>query len=213
VAYHRKIRNKTVTDNSGKNIPNHMKTILSLCDYSGSWSKPYKEQGYNVVRIDLKRGQDVRLLEFPGEVYGVLAAPPCDHFASAGARWWKDKGNSALLEGLSVFDACARIVLFTNPKFWVFENPVGRLKDYIGQPQWIFDPCDYGDPYTKKTCLWGNFNSPPPREKVGPIRAPSGHHSMDQWLRNQGFSLGKSRAALRSVTPEGFSRAFFNANR
>ncbi len=27
--------------------------ILSLCDYSGSWSAPYVEAGYRVVRVDL----------------------------------------------------------------------------------------------------------------------------------------------------------------
>lgn len=37
--------------------------ILSLCDYSGRWSQPYRDAGYNVIQIDLKRGNDVRLLE------------------------------------------------------------------------------------------------------------------------------------------------------
>ena len=166
VAYHRNKRNKIVTDESGQIIPNHLKTILSLCDYSGVWSEPYKEAGYDVVRIDLKYGKDVRLLEYPGEVYGILAAPPCDHFSISGARWWKEKGEQLLLEGLSVFDACSRIVLFSQPEFWVFENPVGRLKHFIGKPKWIFDPCDYGDPYTKRTCLWGKFNNPAPKNRV-----------------------------------------------
>lgn len=37
--------------------------ILSLCDYSGRWSQPYRDAGYNVIQIDLKRGNDVRLME------------------------------------------------------------------------------------------------------------------------------------------------------
>ena len=41
-----------------------MKRILSLYDYSGNWSLPYREAGYEVVQVDLKRGgQDVRLLK------------------------------------------------------------------------------------------------------------------------------------------------------
>lgn len=143
VAYHRSVRNCDVTDNSTK-------IILSLCDYSGNWSRPYLEAGYDVQRVDIKNGKDIRLFSYPGKIHGLLAAPPCTHFSASGAVWWEGKGKKVLLEGLSIFDACCRIALFSKPEFWVFENPVGRLKDYIGPAQWIFDPCDYGDDYTKK---------------------------------------------------------------
>ncbi len=52
-----------------------MMTVLSLCDYSGAWSAPYAEAGYDVVRIDLQHGKDVRLFEaLPFPVRGVIAA-------------------------------------------------------------------------------------------------------------------------------------------
>jgi hypothetical protein len=57
-----------------------VQTILSLCDYSGIWSKPYKDAGYYVIQIDIKHGDDVRLFPYPGEVYGILAAPPVYSF-------------------------------------------------------------------------------------------------------------------------------------
>lgn len=131
------------------------KIILDLCGGTGSWSKPYREAGYKVQVIDLERGDDVRLYIPPRRVYGILAAPPCTHFSASGARWWAEKGNLALAEGLSVVDACLRIIYQAKPKFWALENPVGRLTHYLGKPKLIFNPCDYGDPYTKKTCLWG----------------------------------------------------------
>ena len=34
-----------------------MLKILSLCDYSGSWSAPHERAGYEVKRIDLQKGQ------------------------------------------------------------------------------------------------------------------------------------------------------------
>jgi|TARA_R100000501_G_C2548953_1_gene64445 superfamily I DNA and RNA helicase len=40
-----------------------MLTIISLCDFTGEWSRPYKEAGYDVLQVDLKHGQDVRLFE------------------------------------------------------------------------------------------------------------------------------------------------------
>ena len=79
--------------------------ILSLCDFSGVWSEPYVEDGYDVLRIDLKHGDDVRLLELPDRhVHGILAAPPCTVFANSGARW--ERSEREMLDGLSIVDAC-----------------------------------------------------------------------------------------------------------
>lgn len=39
------------------------KTILSLFDYSGHWSKPYKDAGYDVYQCDIKLGIDILTLE------------------------------------------------------------------------------------------------------------------------------------------------------
>lgn len=148
-----------------------MLTIYSLCDYSREWTKPYREAGYNTVEVDLKQGQDVRLLIRPDEpVYGVLAAPPCTAFAGSGAKWRALRAISEVLEGLSIVDACIRFAFATKPKFFALENPVGWLRDYLGEPIMYFHPCDYGDPYTKKTALWGWFNIP---EKT-PVPATEG---------------------------------------
>jgi site-specific DNA-cytosine methylase len=179
------------------------KIILDLCGGTGSWSKPYQEAGYDVRIIDpLANGADVRLYKLDStKVYGILAAPPCTHFAGSGARWWVGKGETALLEGLSVVDACIRIIFIKKPIFWVLENPVGRLNKYLGKPKMYFNPCDYGDPYTKKTCLWGDFNIPK-KNPVDPIEGSKMHKlppSPDRWR-------------LRSMTPQGFAKAFFEAN-
>jgi len=179
-----------------------MMTVLSLCDFTGEWSRPYRDAGYDVRRVDLKHGDDVRLFEaLSHPVRGVLAAPPCTHFAGSGARWWAEKGDSALLEGLALVDACMRIIAVHNPLWWALENPVGRLRRWLGEPTLIFNPSDYGDPYTKKTCLWGRFNPPVKR----PVEATEGS-------KMHRLPPSPERQALRSVTPAGFSRAFFEAN-
>ena len=177
-------------------------TVLSLCDHSGEWSRPYREAGYDVVQIDLKHGDDVRLFKaLPYPVRGVLAAPPCTEFASSGARWWAAKGEGALTNGLSVVDACLRIVAVHRPAWWALENPVGRLRHYLGEPRMAFDPCDFGDPYTKRTLLWGEF-TPPAKRRVEPSEGSKMHL----------MSPSADRAEKRSVTPAGFARAFFEAN-
>jgi hypothetical protein len=174
--------------------------ILSLCDYTGVWSQPYVDDHYDVIRVDLMHGQDVRLLELPNRpVHGVIAQPPCTVFANSGARW--ARSDDEMREGLSIVDACCRIILATRPAWWVLENPTGKLKRYLGPPAMTFQPNEYGDPYTKRTCLWGDFTAP----QRSPVPATEG---------SKMHRLGPSedRAALRSVTPEGFAKAFFEAN-
>lgn len=179
-----------------------MLTILSLCDYTGSWSKPYADAGYDVRQVDIKHGGDVRLFEaLPYPVRGVLAAPPCTDFAASGARWWEEKGEQSLLDALAVVDACMRVIMVHRPQWWVLENPVGRLRRYLGDPAMAFDPADYGDPYTKKTQLWGAFTKPQKR----PIVATEGS-------KMHKLPPSADRQALRSVTPDGFAAAFFGAN-
>jgi hypothetical protein len=174
--------------------------ILSLCDRTGNWSRPYEEDDYDVVRVDLADGGDVRLFDIPSRpVHGILAAPPCTVFANSGARW--PRTDDELRDGLSVVDACLRIVLMTDPVWWALENPAGKLPRWLGPPTHTFQPNDHGDDYTKRTCLWGRFNLPA-RTPV-PATAGSKMHRL---------APGPERAALRSATPEGFARAFFEAN-
>jgi hypothetical protein len=184
-----------------------MKLILSLCDHTGNWSRPYEEAGYEVMRVDIQHGQDVRLLRHLGQpVHGILAAPPCTHFSRAGAWTWEAKGESAILEGLAVVDACLRAVAIYRPEWWALENPIGRLNDYLGPPAWRFDPCDFGDPWTKRTWLWGHFTPPCPLVSAQ-ARRPTLPTMGDVTTRKS----GRDKAG-RSATPAGFSRAFFEAN-
>lgn len=57
---------------------NQHKIILDLCGGTGSWSKPYKDAGYDVRVITLP-DNDVLAYRPPKDVYGILAAPPMHH--------------------------------------------------------------------------------------------------------------------------------------
>lgn len=188
--------------------PTLTKTILSLCDYSGTWSAPYRAAGYDVLQVDLQQGCDVRLCEFPGTVHGILAAPPCRVFCRPGARLWKEWGEVELLEGLSIVDACLRFVAVCQPRWWALENPPGRLDKFLGPPQHSFHPWEYGDPYTKHTYLWGKF-APLQRCPVEPEAYPD---DLPPGRRDRTSRMSSSWRNQRSETPQGFARAFFAAN-
>ena len=185
-----------------------MRRILSLCDYSGTWSQPYEEAGYDVIRIDIQTdGRDVRLLKRMDNVHGILAAPPCTCFAPSGARW--KRSDDDMREALSVVDACIRLIWACRPVWWALENPVGKLVRYLGRPRMYFQPCDYGDPYTKRTCLWGSFTPPLPL-LVGRIQAVTPTEGSKMWAKYGGKSMATKN--IRSETPKGFAKAFFSVN-
>ena len=192
------------------------RTILSLFDYSGNWSRPYRDNGYDVIQIDIKSGGDVRTLdtsELPA-IHGILAAPPCTDFSSSGARWWAAKdADGRTLESLALVDRTLELVRELAPQWWALENPVGRLKTLrpeLGKP-FYFQPYWYGNAYSKKTCLWGKFNSDLSRKEVEPVMYERGGKKGSWFWACLGGSSERTKE-LRSLTPPGFADAFFQAN-
>lgn len=128
--------------------------------------------------------------------------PPCTDVAVSGARWFKDKGIGALINALRLFEISVKLAEWTQAPYMI-ENPVSTISTYWRKPDYMFDPCDYGDPYTKKTCLWvGNGFKMPWKSRVEPIKGSKMHL----------IPPCSERANMRSKTPEGFARAVFEAN-
>jgi hypothetical protein len=192
---------------------NKDKIILDLCGGRlGNWSRFYKESGYDVRIVDILLGGDVRTFEPPQNVYGILAAPPCTHFTNSGAQYWNAKdADGRTIADTQIITHCLRIIAMAQPKFWAMENPTGRFVRWMGKPILVFNPCDFGDPYTKRTCLWGRFNQP----KGNPVQpefviASNGDRYSKINMKTGGASAKTKE--LRSITPPGFAHAFFEAN-
>lgn len=78
---------------------------------------------------------------------------------------WDEKDKDGrTIDGLKVLIACLRIIAKCNPEWWVIENPVGRMKRFLGEPDYSFQFTDFGFPCRKKSLLWGNFNHPVKQE-------------------------------------------------
>jgi hypothetical protein len=203
------------------------KIILDLCGGTGSWSKPYKEAGYDVRNITLPK-YDVRRYTPPENVYGILAAPPCTMFSDARTN---AKTPRDLEDGWEIVEACLRIIRrfmfntvsdqqkYSPLKFWALENPwYGRLKWFLGYPPFVFNPYDFGDNYKKKTAIWGYFNEPI-KNPVEPIIQTDHNHSKlpkFDYMKSKDIHpeyFGKyDRQTRRSITPAGFANAFYKAN-
>jgi len=222
--------------------------VLSLCSGSGSWEKPYVDSGeYNVIPITFPQ-YDVRLFpsmpsqeprgngewidieKYKGKVVGILAAPDCTYFSIAGNAHKRSDQN--IIDGIGVVDACFRIAYALKPTWFALENPVGKLKKFLGEPTFKFNPYEFGDMYSKKTYLWGWFNNPKtipynkedinmfegsPLLEGKEITEPmSGLYYKNKIAKGEftapsGTDL--TRKYYRSITPQGFANAFFEANR
>lgn len=196
--------------------------VVSLCDCTGVMVRPWAEAGYRCLCLDLQhsirndrvesvgagsityRWANVRSLtaEDIGRPHIVFAFPPCTHLAVSGARDFQRKGLRGLIDGLELVEACRQLCENAQAP-WMLENPVSRLSSCWRKPDHMFDPCDYGDDYTKKTCLWvGNGFVMPPKQPVTPTQGSKMHR----------LPPSAERAAIRSATPAGFARAVFAAN-
>lgn len=193
------------------------KFMLSCYDHSTVMAQPWAEAGYICYCIDMAHepgetrdgnivrvGADVRkwrpLLYLPWS-FGAFF-PPCTHLAVSGARWFQGKGLRALSQAIELVAEAAEMAESLKCPYLI-ENPVSTLASYWRKPDYTFNPCDYGDPYTKKTCLWtgGGFVMPP----KSPVEATLGS-------KMHLLPPSEDRAALRSVTPAGFARAVFESN-
>lgn len=189
---------------------------ISMCDKTGNMLKPWARHGYHCICVDTQHSirhntvkdnihyvwGDCRSWVPPYQPFILFAFPPCTHLASSGARDFKKKGWQMLRDGMDLFMACKFAAEWANCPYMI-ENPVGRISGLHHKYTYSFDPCDYGDPYTKKTCLWvgGGFVMP----KKNPVPATLGSimHTM---------SFSKDRTDKRNTTPMGFARAVFEAN-
>jgi len=212
-------------------MENQNKVILDLADGTGAWSKDYEEAGYIVVNVTLpfydvlkteirdeviifQGGNKGSFAVWINDVYGILAAPICTMFSIARTT---AKTPRDFREGMKLVIACLNIIWECRYDhklaFWCLENPKGYLRQFLGKPVFTFDPCDFGDPYTKRTDLWGYFNIPK-GVRVEPeyVYFKSGKRMSKMMYESSLRSKRKSKI-LKSITPPGFAKAFFEANK
>lgn len=201
-------------------MDNSSKIILDLCGGTGSWSKPYRGAGYGVRVVTLPE-DDVRTYEPPTDVYGILAAPPCTKFSKA--AWQIKKADRDFKTGMKTARGCLEIIWHIQEngaplRFWALENPQGYLYNFLGRPAYWFQPWMFGDRTflaTKRTAIWGYFNAPTRTCRRRTIPFISSHTSKRDAVykvrENHGWY--RANAVQRAMTPAGFARAFFSANR
>jgi hypothetical protein len=202
------------------------RVVLSLCDNLGNMVLPWLEAGYDAITVDPRPMPDeavrhpnrdhfrcdIEMFKLKVKPHIVFAFPPCKNMAVSGAKHFKSKGLSALIEALTTVEYCRAMCEELKAPYMI-ENPVSTLSTYWRKPDYIFNPYDYTafdkrDNYMKRTCLWigCGFIMPP----------PSVHPSLKGKKPDERVWRGVSmaeRMTARFHRPMGFARAVFEANR
>ena len=188
--------------------------VLVACEFSGIVREAFKAKGHDAWSCDLLP------TETPGQHYEqditpilrrdwdmIIAFPPCTHLAVSGAAWFEQKRKDGRQQqGIDFF------MMFANSKCsrTVIENPVGIMSRLYRKPDQIIQPYEFGEPFSKKTCLWlkGLPLLKPTKlvDKGEQVKFASGK-SMPKWYSDAFRLPSTERAKVRSKTFQGIANA------
>lgn len=179
---------------------------------------PLLKSGHHVLNLE---NGETKFLDY-NKWDMIIAFPPCIYLTNAGTRHYSLKCNppekvaARKVKRQSAFDFVMKIANADCDKIAI-ENPVGWLNSQWRKPNQIIHPYYFGDPYTKRTCLWTK-NLPlldyqnTIIEKPGPMYICQGELSKGKpigWCEGIKGTTGgqEGRAKARSKTFPGIAKA------
>ena len=191
--------------------------ILIACEESQTVCKAFRAKGHEAYSCDiLPPSGGHPEWHIQGDVSGIIkdpkwdmiiAFPPCTHLAVSGAAHFaKKRADGRQERGVRFFMkftnlACPRVAI---------ENPVGIMSTRYGKPDQIIQPYMFGEPFSKKTCLWlkGLPLLVPTKivDKGEQVKFKSGK-SMPKWYSDAFRLPPKERSIARSKTFQGIADA------
>lgn len=149
-----------------------MPRVLVACEMSGRVRTAFAKRGWYAQSCDLLPDETEMwnppaepktlgfLHHYQGDVRDllkqdwdlVIAHPPCTDLSQAGANRWKEKQADGRQEAASEFFK----LLYHEPvnkAYVVVENPVGYMNKWR-EPDQVVEPWWFGEPLSKKICLW-----------------------------------------------------------
>lgn len=211
--------------------------VLVACEESQAVCKAFREKGHEAYSCDIVTCsgghpewhimQDVVPLlngrcsfktmdGIKHSIYGkwdlIIAHPPCTYLSNAGARWLYAGGElneeryRKGLDGKNFFMAminadCQRIAV---------ENPIPSSIYDLPQYTQIIQPYQFGEPWSKKTCLWLKGLEPLHPTNIVEDYKPycsSGSYSKTHDQKYKGASRKGGSAKSRSKTFHGIANA------
>lgn len=134
--------------------------VLVACEFSGRVSDAFLENGHDAWSCDLIPSESSSERHILGNALDILddgwdlmiAHPPCTYLTVAANGWHARRPERQPLreEAAAFFMA-----LYNAPIARVaVENPIGVMSTLFRKPDQIIQPCQFGHPERKATCLW-----------------------------------------------------------
>ena len=190
--------------------------ILLACEESQTVTKAFRALGHEAYSCDILpasggytqwhiQNDVVEVLKDQWDM--IIAFPPCTHLASSGAAWFEakraDGRQQQAIDFFMIFanHPCEKIAI---------ENPVGIISSYYRKPNQIIQPWQFGDSYSKRTCLWlKGLPNLVPTDVVDPgemVTFDSGR-TMPKWYADAWKLSSGDRSKARSKTFPGIAEA------
>lgn len=134
--------------------------VLVACEFSGRVRDAFIRRGHDAISCDLLPTETPGP-HYQGDVLDILysehwdmliAHPPCTYLCVSGIHCNKD--NPARQEKTNEALAFVRILLEAPVDRIALENPIGVISTQIRKPDQIFQPYEFGEDASKRTCLW-----------------------------------------------------------
>lgn len=136
--------------------------ILVACEFSGRVRDAFIARGHDAISCDLVPSEQAGP-HFQENVLDVIARekfdlmiahPPCTHLAVSGSRWFDDPRFPDKRNQQIVALQFVRLLMEAPIQRIAIENPVSIISSHIRKPDQIIQPYWFGDPFSKRTCLW-----------------------------------------------------------
>ena len=142
----------------------------------------------------------------------IIAHPPCTYITNAGARWLyagKQLNTDRYIKGLEGSIFLLKMLAADCDKV-VVENPMPSSIFNLPKYTQIIQPYEFGEPYSKKTCLWIRGLEPLKPTNVLTEYKPycsSGSYSKTHDEKYKGVSRSGGASKIRSKTFIGIAEA------
>lgn len=178
--------------------------VLLACEESQTVCKEFRKLGHEAYSCDIQpcsgghpewhiQGDVLPLLNEKWDM--IIAFPPCTDLAVSGAAHFaKKRADGRQQRSIDFFMQFTKLGCA-----WAIENPVGIMSRLYRKPDQIINPFQFGDPVSKKTCLWlHNLPLLVPTNIVDGSKyfeSPSGRR-YSEWHWKTGGGCGKQRSVF-----------------
>lgn len=180
--------------------------VLIACEFSGRVREAFRKRGFDAWNCDILPTEDGSKFHIQDDVLKhlndgwdmMIAHPPCTYLCNSGVRWLHERSErwQKMEEATAFF-----LQLLNAPiKHICIENPIPHkyARERIGNYTQIIQPYQFGESYSKATCLW--LKNLPPLQPTKII--PKSQVNQAVWKEPPGINRWKNRSRTYSGIAE-----------